>query len=75
MEGGYRNLLSRELRAIGWVREELTELVKSRLVDEVIHHLNQTGEFEAAIESIVEGKLDPYTACDNLVLPKLGLAP
>lgn len=58
-----------------WVREELMELVKSRLVDEVIHRLYQTGEFESAIESIVEGNLDPYTACDNLVLPKLGLSP
>ena len=56
------------------VREELTEMVKARLVEEVIDKLNENGAFNEAVDSIVEGKMDPYTACDNLVLPKLGLS-
>ena len=54
------------------VREELFEMVKNRLVEEVLNDLTETGQFEKAVESIVEGNVDPYTACDNLVLPKLG---
>ncbi len=56
------------------VREELTEMVKARLVEEVIDKLNENGAFNKAVDSIVEGKMDPYTACDSLVLPKLGLS-
>ncbi len=54
------------------VREELVEMVKNRLVEEVLNDLTETGQFDKAVESIVEGNVDPYTACDNLVLPKLG---
>jgi len=56
------------------VREELAEMVKARLVEEVIDKLNENGAFNEAVDSIVEGKMDPYTACDSLVLPKLGLS-
>jgi len=56
------------------VREELTEMVKARLIEEVIDKLNENGAFNKAVDSIVEGKTDPYTACDNLVLPELGLS-
>ncbi|MBW2609609.1 MAG: methylmalonyl Co-A mutase-associated GTPase MeaB [Deltaproteobacteria bacterium] len=54
-------------------REELAEMVKSRLIQEVFGSLTESGEFEKAVESIVEGKTDPYTATDDLVLPKLDL--
>lgn len=54
------------------VRQELAEMVKNRLIEEVVHQLTETGEFDKAVEAIVEGKVDPYTACDNLVLPRLG---
>jgi LAO/AO transport system kinase len=53
------------------VSQELAEMVKNRLIEEVIGHLTGTGEFDRAVASIVDGKIDPYTACDNLVLPKL----
>lgn len=53
------------------VREELTDMVKNRLIEEVLSRLIETGEFESAVERIVEGASDPYSACDNLVLPKL----
>ena len=55
------------------VKEELAEMVKNRLIQEVFEQLIKSGEFEEAVESIVEGKTDPYTASDNLVLPKLSL--
>jgi len=56
------------------VREELAEMVKTRIIEEVSNRLTGTGEFDRAVESIVEGELDPYTACDNLVLPRLGIS-
>ena len=46
-------------------------MVKNRLVEEVLKDLTETGQFDKAVESIVEGNVDPYTACDNLVLPQL----
>jgi LAO/AO transport system kinase len=56
------------------VREELAEMVKNRIVQGVFEQLLKTGDFEEAVDSIVEGKTDPYTACDSLVIPKLGLS-
>lgn len=56
------------------VQDELTEMVKNRLIEEVLENLTETGEFDRAVDSIVEGKLDPYSACDNLVLPALGVS-
>jgi len=53
------------------VREELAEMVKGFLIQRVFSELTESGEFEKAVESIVEGKSDPYSACDNLVLPKI----
>jgi len=53
------------------IRDELTELVKSRLIHEVFKQLTESGEFEKAINSVAEGNIDPYSACDNLVLPKI----
>jgi LAO/AO transport system kinase len=56
------------------IREELVGMVKNRLIEDVIKKLTKTGEFGRAVESIVKGKMDPYTACDNLVLSKLYLS-
>jgi len=42
------------------------------VIEEVLENLTETGEFDRAVDSIVEGKLDPYSACDNLLLPALG---
>jgi LAO/AO transport system kinase len=53
------------------VRQELGEMVKARLIEEVIDRLTDSGEFDRAVELIVQGKVDPYTACENLVLPTL----
>lgn len=73
----HRSYLNRALGGVQFrkrkknVREELFEMVKNRLVEEVLNDLTETGQFEKAVESIIEGNVDPYTACDNLVLPKL----
>jgi LAO/AO transport system kinase len=55
------------------VREELTDMLKKRLIEEVLENLTETGQFDQAVDSIVEGKIDPYSACDNLVLPAIGV--
>ena len=53
------------------VRQELGEMIKVRLIEEVLDRLTESGEFDRAVELIVQGKVDPYTACENLVLPTL----
>jgi len=53
------------------VRQELKEMVKARLWEEVLDRLTESGEFDNAVESIVSGRADPYTACEDLVLPAL----
>jgi len=53
------------------VRQELGEMIKARLIEEVLDRLTDSGEFDRAVASIVEGKVDPYTACEDLVLPIL----
>ena len=55
----------------GKVREELEQMVKSRLIHEVFTQITESGEFDMAVESILEGKTDPYTASDNLVPPRI----
>ena len=63
------NLRRRKDRA----REELAEMVKSRLLQEVFARIEEGDEFESAVESIVRGETDPYTASDELVLKGLSL--
>ncbi len=55
------------------VREELSEMVKNRLLEAVLGGITESGEFDDTVESIVKGELDPYTASDNLVLPRIAL--
>ncbi len=56
------------------VREELAEMVKSRIMEEIIGRLTGTSAFDEAVDAIVAGKKDPYTACDDLVLPAAGVS-
>jgi LAO/AO transport system kinase len=53
------------------VRNELTEMIKDRIVRDVLSDLIQSGEFEDAVQLVFQRKLDPYTACDNIVSKKL----
>ncbi len=55
------------------VVEELAEMIKNRLFQEVVDRLTESGDFDRAVDSIVSGEMDPYTACDDLLLSKLGL--
>ena len=54
------------------VREDLAEMVKSRLIEEVMERLIESGEFDRAVDAITAGETDPYSACDDLVVSKLG---
>jgi LAO/AO transport system kinase len=65
---GDQHLLRRSRR----IREELAEMVKNRLIHEVLDQLIESGDFERAVDAIVAGETDPYTASDNLVLSRLG---
>ena len=53
------------------VRNELTEMIKDRIVRDVLSDLIQSGELEDAVQLVFQRKLDPYTACDNIVSKKL----
>lgn len=53
------------------VREEMAEMIATRLIQEVVEHMVEGGEFDRAVEAVVAGETDPYTACDDLLLPKL----
>jgi len=52
-------------------RNDLSEMIKDKIVQEVLDDIIHSGEFEEAIQLIVKRKIDPYTACDNIVLKKL----
>ncbi len=67
--GGGLNIRKRERK----VREELAEMLKNRLIEKVSRRLADSGDFDKAVKAIVDGDTDPYTACDDLVLPMLAL--
>lgn len=48
-------------------KNDLTEMVKDRIINEVLAEIVNSGEFEEALTSIVERRLDPYTACDMII--------
>lgn len=54
------------------VRQEMIEMIKARLFEEVLDNLIESGEFDRSVDAIVKGVLDPYSACENLVFPVLG---
>ena len=69
----HRNYLLESTPGIGGakkkqrIREELAEMIKDRLFQEVLDRLDESGDFERAVDSIVAGELDPYTACDDVL--------
>ena len=52
-------------------RNNLAEMIKDKIVHEVLDDIIHSGEFEKAIQLVMKGKMDPYAACDNIVLRKL----
>jgi LAO/AO transport system kinase len=53
------------------VREEMAEMIKNRLIQEVLDRMLESGEFDRAVDAVAAGETDPYTACDDLLVPKL----
>ncbi len=54
------------------VRDELAEMVRNHLLQSVFQGLIESGAFEKAVDLVMAGKVDPYTACDELVVPVTG---
>jgi hypothetical protein len=48
-------------------------MLKHRLAEKVTVRLTETGDFDNAVTDIVARKMDPYTACDDLIRPVLDL--
>jgi LAO/AO transport system kinase len=73
----HKNYLISEKSSLGLrrskekVSEELQTMVKNRLFEEVIGRLVSTGDFNDAVNAVVRGDVDPYSACDDLVIPLL----
>ena len=52
-------------------RHDLTQMIKDQIIHGVFADIVNSGEFEQALQFIMERKLDPYTACDTIVSKKL----
>jgi LAO/AO transport system kinase len=52
-------------------RFELIDMIKSRLVEEVLNHIINSLEFKECLDCIIDGSKDPYSACDELLSAKL----
>jgi LAO/AO transport system kinase len=53
------------------IRNDLTDMIKNKIVREVLDDIIDSAEFEEALQSIMKGKIDPYTACDSIVVKRL----
>ena len=53
------------------VRNDLSEMIKDKIIQDVFNEIINSGEFETAIQSIVKREIDPYTACDTIISKKL----
>jgi LAO/AO transport system kinase len=51
-------------------KSDLSEMIKDKIAKEIFIDITSSGEFEEAIKSIIDKKIDPYTACDNIVSAK-----
>jgi len=52
-------------------KNDLTEMIKDRVITDILADLLNSGDFEKAIQSIMERTIDPYTACDKIVSTRL----
>lgn len=50
------------------VRRDLLEMVKYQLIEDMTHRLDKSGILDRMVDLIAEGKTDPYTACEEIVL-------
>ncbi|MGD9162409.1 MAG: methylmalonyl Co-A mutase-associated GTPase MeaB [Desulfobacteraceae bacterium] len=54
-------------------KEELMEMIKSRIMEEVFNRFEKDGDFERAVKSVMSGEMDPYTVSDEIILNKMKL--
>jgi len=59
------------LRKYEKARNDLSEMIKDKIIHDVLDEIIQSGEFEKSLQLIVKGEIDPYTACDTIVSKKL----
>jgi LAO/AO transport system kinase len=52
------------------IRLFLRDMVRNRLMENLCNQLLKDRAFDEAVKSIYQGKTDPYTACDNLLMSK-----
>ena len=52
-------------------RNDLSEMIKDRIVHDILDDIIHSSEFEETLHLILKRKIDPYTACDNIVLKKI----
>ncbi len=64
-------LISARRKAVA--RYELMDMIRSRLVEDVLNHITNTNEFKNYLDCMIDGTKDPYSACDELLLSKLKL--
>jgi LAO/AO transport system kinase len=50
------------------IRRDLLEMVNHKIVNDVAKRLEERGDLGAMVNLIAEGKIDPYTACEEIVL-------
>ncbi|MBW2128022.1 MAG: methylmalonyl Co-A mutase-associated GTPase MeaB [Deltaproteobacteria bacterium] len=50
------------------VESELADMIKSRLIEEGLSRIREKGDFDRAVEAVLQGKEDPYSVCDELVI-------
>ena len=56
------------------VRNGLSEMIKDRIIHEVLSDLVESGEFETSLQLVIDKKIDPYTACDNIISKRVRLS-
>lgn len=54
-----------------WVKEELIEMVKGRIIREIIENLESGNALDDAVRAVMDGKTDPYTASEELLKGKV----
>jgi len=50
------------------VRHDLLEMVKYQLIEDMTRRLENTGNLDRMVDLIAQGKTDPFTACEEIVL-------
>ena len=54
-------------------REELMDIIKSRIMEAVFNRFEQDIDFENAVRSVMSGEKDPYTVSDEIIREKLNI--